>query len=258
MKNITFKIMVLTAAFSCGGSAMAANFDLGGMSAADIRGMRTETRSAPASRAFGDETIGVDAAVCIPFKVLKKTIGLVAETNKQLSIIDASAPVFSRSGEFIKLTNIRVDLTGIIVDPTVTLKPYFEAQDNLAIKIQRIQVHVSMSPTPGRNSAQTPIAAPVAGTESDFNKEEMMASIVKVITDSVSDSLTKALVANASPLKASDIVIFRYDKAAWILHARISTSAIKRYLPDGFMGNLHMTGLSFNDSSISVKFQTAQ
>ena len=258
MNNLTFKTIILTAALACGGNALAGNFELGGLSASDIRGIQGEFKSAPAARTFGDETIGVDAAVRIPFKVLKKIMGMVAEADKQLTIIDASAPILSRSGDALKLTNIRVNLNGIIVDPTVTLKPYFEGQDRLAIKIQRVQVHVSMAPTPGRTSAQTPIAAPVDGAESDFDKSEMMASIVQVITDGISSSLAEALVANASPLKASEIINFKYDKKAWILHTRISTSTIKRYLPDGFMGDLHMTGLALSENSISIKFQTAE
>ena len=258
MKNITFKIMALAAAFSCGGSAMAANFQLNGMSAGDIPALRDEITAAPVSSAFSDDTIGVDASIRIPFKVVKKGMVLAMASNKQLSIIDAEAPILVRSGEFLKIMNIRVDVNGILVEPVLTLKPYFEGKDKLAVKIQRIQLHVSMVPTPGRGSAQAPIPAAADGPDSDFNKEEMMASVVKAMTDGISGALNAALVANASPLRAADLVNFKYDKTAWILHAKVSTSAIKRYLPDGFMGDLHMTGLSFNDNSISIKFQTAQ
>ena len=83
-----------------------------------------------------------------------------------------------------------------------------------------------------------------------------MADVMKAMTDGITGAINDELAANGSPLRAADIVNFKYDKAAWILHTRISTSAIKRYLPGGYMGDLHLTALAFNDSAISLKFKT--
>jgi hypothetical protein len=248
--------MALSAVLGFGGSALASEFDLSGLNADSVRG--SGIKAAPVSSPDTDDTIGIDAAIRIPYKTIKKGMIMMTEANKQISLVDGAEPILVRSGEFMKIQNIRVNLNGIIAEPIITLKPYLEGRDKLAIKIQKIQLHVSMSPTPGRSSAQAPIAAPVQGTEADFDKEQMMADVMKAMTDGITGALNESLIANASPLRAADIVNFKYDKAAWILHTRISTSAIKRYLPGGYMGDLHLTGLVFNDSAISLKFQTAK
>lgn len=254
MKKITFKIMAVAAALGCGGTALASEFDLAGLNADGVRGIGM--KAAPVSSADTDDTIGVDATIRVPYKTIKKGMLLMTEANKQISIIDGAAPIMVRSGEFMKILNIRVNLNGILAEPIITLKPYLEGRDKLAIKVQRIQLHVSMQPSPVKSSAQAPIPAPVQGAEADFNKEQMMADVMKAMTDGITGALNDSLAANASPLRAADIVNFKYDKAAWILHTRISTSAIKRYLPGGYMGDLHLTGLVFNDSAIALKFQT--
>lgn len=257
MKNITFKILALAAALGCGGGAMAAEFDLAGLDADGVRGI-PGVKAAPVNVADEDDTIGIDAAIRVPYKTIKKGMVLMAAANKQISIIDGSAPIMVRSGEFMKILNIRVNLGGIIAEPVITLKPYLEGRDKIAIKIQKIQLHVSMQPTPGRSSAQATVAAPVQGTEADFNKEQMMADVMKAMTDGITGALNSSLAAGGSQLRAADIVNFKYDKETWILHTRISTSAIKRYLPGGYLGDLHLTGLAFNDSAISIKFQTVK
>ncbi len=254
MKKITFKVMALVAALGCGGSALASEFDLQGLDSDGIRGIGMKV--APVTAPDTDDTIGIDAAIRIPYKTIKKGMIMMTMANRQISIIDGAEPIMLRSGEFMKILNIRVNLNGILVEPVITLKPYLEGRDKLAIKIQRIQLHVSMSPTPGRSSAQAPIPAPVQGAESDFNKEQMMADVMKAMTDGITGAINDELAANGSPLRAADIVNFKYDKAAWVLHTRISTSAIKRYLPGGYMGDLHLTALAFNDSAISLKFKT--
>lgn len=256
MKKITFKIMAFAAVLGLGGSALASEFDLSGLNADGVRG--SGFKAAPVSAPDADDTIGIDAAIRIPYKTIKKGMVMMTMANKQISIIDAADPIMARSGEFMKILNIRVNLNGIIVDPIITLKPYLEGRDKIAIKIQKIQLHVSMQPTPVRSSAQAPVPAPVRGTEEDFNKEQMMADVMKAMTDGITGAINDELIANASPLRAADIINFKYDKAAWILHTRISTSAIKRYLPGGYMGDLHLTGLAFNDSAISLKFQTVK
>lgn len=256
MKNMIFKVMALAAVLGIGGNAAASDFDLSGLDADGVRG--SGFKAAPVSSPDADDTIGIDASIRIPYKTIKKGMVMMTMANRQISIIDGAEPIMVRSGEFMKILNLRVNLNGILVEPVITLKPYLEGRDKLAIKVQKIQLHVSMQPTPGRSSAQAPIPAPVQGAESDFNKEQMMADVMKAMTDGITGALNDELTANGSPLRASDIVIFKYDKAAWVLHAKVSTSAIKRYVPGGYMGDLHLTGLAFNDSAISIKFQTAK
>ncbi len=248
--------ILLTAAFASGRQASASEFNLESLSAADLRG--TEFKAARVAKprppkAEEDDMIGLDLSIRVPFKALKKVMVMVAASNKSLSIVDPSKPVIERSGELLKVVNIRVNVNGIVAEPVVTLKPYFEGRDKLAIRVQRVQMHAAMAPTPGLTG--TPVAIPAIGdSEAVFNKEDMVADIIGIITGGITDALNESLKENQSPLKAGDIVTFKYDKAAWTLHTVISAAALKRYMPEGLVGDVHMTGFSLADNALAIKF----
>ena len=251
--------VLLAVAFSLGRSASASDFNLSSLSAGDLRGM--EFKTAPVSRPLApktdpDEFVGIDLSVRVPFKVIKKAVVMMAASNKDLSIIDPAAPVLERSGESLKVVNIRLNLNGIIIEPVVTLKPYFEGKDKFAILVQRVQLHASMAPSLSRKSKSGPVAVSASAAEPEFNKEDMMADIINFLTGSLLNAFNASLIENQSPLKASDIVGFKYDKAAWTLHTVVSTAALKRYLPEGLAGDVHMTGFSLSDNAINIKFET--
>ncbi|MCX5784399.1 MAG: hypothetical protein NTX59_01790 [Elusimicrobia bacterium] len=260
-KTIAINILI-AAALSLARPASASDFDLSSLSAGGLRG--TEFKAAPvprprAPKADPDELVGIDLSIRVPFKAIKKAVVMMAASDKRLSIIDPAAPVLERSGESLKVVNIRLDLNGIIIEPVVTLKPYFEGKDKLAMLIQRVQMHASMSPSASRKSKSAAVSAPAAAnTEPEFNKEDMMADIMGVLTGGIMDAFNASLIENHSPLKASDIVVFKYDKAAWTLHAVVSTAALKRYLPEGVVGDVHLTGLSLSDNAIGIKFGTEE
>jgi len=256
-KVITMNLLAASVLF-LGGRASASDFNLSSISAADLRG--TEFKAAPVARpqapvSDSDDYIGLDLSIRVPFKALKKVMGMVAASDKDFSIIDPAAPVLERSGEFLKVENIRVNVNGIVVEPIVTLKPYFEGKDKIAIRVQRVQLHASMAPTPGHTG--TPVALPNTDPgQPEFNKEDMMSDIMGIITKGITDALDQSLIENQSPLRAKDMLVFKYDKMAWTLHTTVSAAALKRYLPAGLVGDVHMTGIGLSDSAFTVKFET--
>jgi len=244
MKKITLKIITLAAILSCGGKAIASGFDLQSLNVSDLRASQADFR-APAPQLEADELIGMDLNIRVPFKMIKNSVAQMAATEKRLAIIDQAAPVIFKSGEFLKISNIRVDANGIIVIPTLTLKPYLEGRDKLAIRIQKIQMHASMEPSVK--------AAPAA-----INQEEIMVQVMDVMIKGIYSALDAKLKAKNIPMKAQDVVKLNYDKTAWTLHAAISSKIIGQFIPAGLVGELHLTGFSFSDTGIALKIQTAE
>ncbi len=247
MKNI---LLTLIAASVLAGPAAASGFNLDSLSLDEVRasaaGFAVPELRAPAAPAEEDDAIGIDATVRIPFKALKKAVTQVAASEKRLTIVDPSAPVISKAGDFLKLSNIRLDINGIIAEPTLTLKPWFEGKDKLALRIQRIQLHASMMPDKSRAAAQP-----------QLSQEDLMEQAMAVMTKGIISALNARFAKQQIPLKAEDILIFKYDKAAWTLHTTISAKFVQSYLPHGLVGDIHLTGFSFDDSGIAVKFGTA-
>lgn len=245
MKKTTFKLIALAATLACGGNAPASGFDLASLNVADIKASQASVKVPAAPQPPADELIGMDVNIRLPFKLLNSNVAQLTVTEKRLTIINKAAPVIFKSGEFLKVSNIRVDANGIIVVPTLTLKPYLEGRDKLAIKIQRIQLHASMEPSV--KSAQAPVT-----------EEQVMEQVMDVMIKGIYSSLNEKLKAKKIDIKAEEVVALKYNKADWTLRAALSSKALSAFIPAGLVGELHLTGFSFSDAGLVLKVQTAE
>lgn len=243
MKNNTFKMMITAAALLLCGGAKASEFDLAGLDLADVRAIQADVK-APAPKPVADELIGVDMNIRVPYKTLKRATLMVAASEKRLTIINKDAPVVFKSGEFLKISNIHINANGIEVIPTLTLKPYLEAKDRLAVRVQRIQLHASMEPSV--KAAPMPV----------INQEEIMVQVMDVMIKGVYSALNDFLKKKQIPMKAEDVVKMQYNKADWTLRATVSSKIIGQFVPPGLLGELHLTGFAFNDSGLVLNIQT--
>ncbi len=232
--------------------AMASDFNLNALSAKSLQsddyGLSNDIIPMPALKnktAKADDMIGVQINLRIPFGAVKKAVKNMSETQNELSIIDGNLPVISKNGENLKINNIRVDIGGIIVEPELTFKPYLEAKNLLAVKIQRIKIHASMEPSKSLNNEQ-------------FTQEELMAKVMEAAIKGIMDALNKKFAAGNTNLKAEDMLKFQYDKDAWILRAKIDPAFIKQYVPAGLIGDVALTGFTFNDSAILLGIGTGK
>ena len=257
-KTITMNILI-AAVLSLGGPASASEFNLSSVSADNLRGIEFKAMPVPLPRvpkAALDELMEMNLSIRIPFKAINKAMLL----EDQLSIINLAAPVLQRYGDLLQVFNIRLKINGITMEPVITLKPYFEAKNKIAIRIQRVQLHAAGAPTPG--SSGIPVAVPAPDTGSDFNTEEMVAGVVGLLTGSITDALNEKLIASQSPLRAADIIVFEYNKTDWTLHVGVSASAIKHYVSKTLFDSkklfkdIYMTGFSFTDSAIVIELAT--
>lgn len=226
------------------GCAAASDFGLQGFSPDDIRVSQSEVRAPAAQVETGGDMVGLDMNVRVPFKLLKKAAVQVAAPGSGITLLDPSAPVVYKSGEFVKISNLRVNSGGIIVEPTITLKPYLEARDRVAVKVQRVQVHASM--TPSRSGRAVP----------ELSQEDLMAQVMDTMVKSVYSALDAKLKEKKLPLRAQDVVTMRYDKAAWILHVAVSSKVMYQFVPADMVGAMHLTGFSFSDTGVAMKIQT--
>lgn len=239
MKKTLFNLIALALL-----AAPAAAFDLDGVSAADIRASQADFRGPVPAAPAAEETIGMDLNVRIPFATVKKGVEMVAKSEKRLTIVDPAAPVMFKSGEFVRVSNLKIDQGGIIVIPTLTLKPYFVGTDKVAIRVQRVALHASMEPSVK--------AAAAPQISEDQIMEQVMDVIIKGTYSAVNDFLKKKQI----PMKAEEVVKLRYDKAAWTLHAQVSSKIMGQFIPAGLVGDLHLTGFGFNDKGFVITVQT--
>ncbi|MFA6434066.1 MAG: hypothetical protein WCW52_05165 [Elusimicrobiales bacterium] len=240
-----------------------AEFNLGSVSAGDVRAGGLQTVNMPRPKrpkAVSEEFLGMEVGITIPFKAIKKTLAGMAESKQWFSIIDPAAPILEGSGDVLRIVNIRIDHNGIILEPVLTLKPYFEGNDRFAIKIQRIELHASGSPTAGLTGIPKEVPVPDIGPS--FNMKETVGDIINLMTDGITDSLNSSLVETNTPLRACDIIDFSYDKEDMTMHTHISAASIKLYLAKKLFdsrklfGDIHMVGSSFNEKAITLKFAT--
>jgi hypothetical protein len=194
-----------------------------------------------------DDMIGLNLSIRIPYPAIKKAFLKATEAeiqNTKITIMDKKAPVIFKSGESLKINNIRVDIGGIIAEPELTFKPYGISRDVLGIKIERAKLHVSMMP----DKSMAP----------QLTQEEIMEKIINILMKTLMDELAKQLSTGNLPVKAEDIVTLSYDKAQWLLRGELHTEFVRNFLPPTLVGDVHFTGFSINDSAIMVNVGTGK
>ncbi|OGS13022.1 MAG: hypothetical protein A2234_06340 [Elusimicrobia bacterium RIFOXYA2_FULL_58_8] len=250
MKNIPknaapLKILACAVLFLPCTWAGAAGFPFEAVKSGDINpAARMYTVSFPKDAADEDDArIELDLAIKMPFKAVKNAALKMAAAEKRFAITlpDPSAQVMSRAGDFLKIDNISVNVGGIVVNPTLTIKPYLEGVDRFAIRIERVKLHASMEPD--QKSA------------GDLNQEDMVAEIMSVMTAGIMKAIDEKLVNGKIPLKAAEVLTLTYDKAAWTLRGKISTAFLKNFVTPG-MRQVHLTRFSFSDTALSLRLQT--
>ncbi len=236
--------------------AAAADFNLNALSAKSLQedayGLADDMPMPSFNKAAKpDDLIGLDLSIRIPYGAIKKAFLQVSENPQiqekaKLSVMDKNAPLIFKSGESLKINNIRVDIGGIIAEPELIFKPYGISRDVLGIQIQRAKLHISMMPD--KSMAAQP----------QLTQEDIMEKIMDVLMKTLMDELAKRLSTTSLPLKAEDIVTLQYDKAEWLLRGELHTEFVRNFLPSTLVGDVHFTGFSINEAAILVNVGTGK
>ena len=227
----------------------ASAFDLDSIQVPDIEGIESvSTMRAPVPvarpvRIPAEELIGLTAEATIPFAAVKRGLEQVAASDPRVTITDPLLPVAIKVGEFMRLQNIHIDIGGIKVDPVITLKPYLEARNKIAIRVQRIQLHVEMQPDRMKAASQ-------------MSQEDIMAKVMEVAITGIMKALNGRFAAGQIPAKAEDLVTLRYDKAAWTLKADVKTTFVQKYLPPALFARPDITAFGLYEKGLTLKVST--
>ncbi len=231
-------------------AAPAAAFDLDSIQVPDIEGLESvSTLRAPLPKSRPvqipvDELIGLSAEATVPFAAVKRGFEQVAASDPRVRLVDPLLPVAIKAGEFMRLQNVHIDIGGINVDPVITLKPYLESRNRIAIRVQRVQLHVEMQPD--RMKAAAP----------RMSQEDIMEKVMDVAIKAIMKALDDRFAARQMPMKASDMLTLRYDKAAWTLKADVKTAFVRRYLPANLFARPDITGFGLYEKGLTLKVST--
>ncbi|MCX5784398.1 MAG: hypothetical protein NTX59_01785 [Elusimicrobia bacterium] len=241
------KTILSAAMFLCMASGgFAGGFNLNSVSISDLKGSDNGTiaavpvpaESLAAMTKAPNLAPALDMSIKLPFSELnKRMVGLCDD----MQVLDQAKPVLFRQGDHIVFTNVTVDYHGVDIEPTVLIKPSFDGNNRLAIRLTKVDADIAFGPNTGKGM-------------NNINKDDLMASIAGSLTASMLESMDESFAANKVPLKAKNMLSFTYDKASWTLRAAVTPDFVAPLLP-GLISNVSLTAFSFDDKGfiLSVK-----
>jgi len=243
-------LAVITAA-NLSAAVFAGDFNLDSVSAADLKGSQ-ELQAVPVP--VQPELLGMDKSPNLPSPLLDMTIKLpfsslssrLAELpGIKMRPITAGAPVLFRKGDQIVFGNVTVDYNGIEAEPTIIIKPFFEGENRLAIKVVKVEADIAFGPKAFNPSSQ-------------LDKDGLMELVMTNLSTGILESMDAAFSKNKVQLRAKDVLTFKYDRLSWTLRTTVNPKFIAPLLP-GFISNVSLRNFTFDDQgfALSVKSGSA-
>ena len=174
----------------------------------------------------------LDMTIKLPFKALSERIEKMPLA--QITPLEAGAPILFKKGENIALSNINVRYNNIDVEPTILVKPFFEGNNKLALKVVKIDVDVAFGPK-------------AVATAPALDKDGLMELVMTRLSAGMVENIDKAFAQNKVPLRAADVLSFTYDRKAWVLRADVTPKFVAPLLP-GLIPDINLTGFNFDDN----------
>ena len=237
-------ILAVTAVLLLPIGVFAGAFDLNSMNLSSLKISRPEATSANLPVPL--EPAGFDRSPNIPAPALDMTIKLpfnslgqrlFGMTDIKITPIVASSPVLYRQGGNIAFGNVTVDYNGIIVEPTVLLKPYFEGSNRLAIKVVSVEADM------------------VFGPKEMIDKDGLVEMLMTKMTTSLLEAMDSAFAANKVSLRAGDVLRFAYDRKSWTLRAAVTPTFVAPLLP-GLISNVNLTAFTFDGLGFALSVRS--
>jgi len=241
MKKI---ILAVIAAAGLNTAVLAGDFSLNSISASDLKGSQENLQAVPVPAQ--PELLGLekspnlpspalDMSIKLPFKSLSARLSELPGIKMQP--INPGAPILFRQGDHITFSNVAVDYNGIEVEPTLLIKPTFEGNNKLAIKVMKVEADVAFGPKV-INAQQ-------------LDKDGLMEMVMTNLTTGMIESMDAAFLKNKVPLKAKDVLVFAYDRKSWTLRASVNPTFVAPLLP-GLISNVSLTNFTFDDAGFAL------
>ena len=241
-------ILAVMAAANLAAAGFAGEFDLGSVSVSDLKAQSLQAVPAPAQ----PELLGLnkspnlpssylDLTVKLPFKTLSSRLGELPGIKMQP--IDPGAPILFKQGDHIAFSNVSVNYNGIEVEPTVLIRPAFEGQNRLSIKVMKVEADIAFGPK----------AMP-----QQIDKDGLMELVMTNLTTSMLRSMDEAFAKNKVPMRAADVLAFSYDRKSWTLRSTVNPGFIAPLLPN-LISNVSLSNFTFDENgfALSVKSGSA-
>lgn len=251
MKGTNMKKLILSLIAAAGltASAFAEDFNLNSLNVADMKASEQAVdMDVPAPEELASVTKSpnmpapaLDMTIKLPFKALSQRVAELPQARIQP--IDPSAPILFRQGDHIAFSNVTVDYNGIEAEPTILIKPFFEGNNKLAIKVMKVEADIAFGPK---------------SVGPQLDKNGLMEMVMNSLTAGMLGAMDKAFAANKVQLRARDVLVFSYDRKSWTLHAAVTPGFVAPLLP-GLISNVTLSNFSFDDSgfALSVKSGSA-
>ncbi len=248
---MTKLILALMTAANLAAAGFAGDFSLNSISAAELRASQEDTRAVPVPA--GPELLGMDKSPNLPNPFLDLTVKLpfssLSTRLKELpgikmQPINPGAPILFKQSDHIAFSNVAVDYNGIEVEPTILIKPAFEGENKLSVKVVKVEADIAFGP----NKA----------LPAQLDKDGLMEMVMTNLTTSMLTSMDEAFAKNKVPMKAKDVLTFAYDRKSWTLRAAVNPNFIAPLLP-GFISNVTLRNFTFDENgfALSVKSGSA-
>ena len=240
-------ILAIMAAAGFSAAAHAGDFNLNNLSVSDLRASQESLQAMPVPD--NPELLGMDKSPNLPSPVLDLTLKLpfssLSSRLKELPgikmrPINPGAPILFKQGENIAFSNVAVDYNGIEVEPTLILRPAFEGENRLSIKVVKVEADIAFGP----NKA----------LPQQLDKDGLMEMVMTNLTTGMLESMDAAFAKNKVALKAKDVLTFAYDRRSWTLRANVNPNFIAPLMP-GLITNVSLRNFTFDAEgfALSVK-----
>ncbi|MDD2805869.1 MAG: hypothetical protein PHV33_09960 [Elusimicrobiales bacterium] len=244
MKKLILAV-IAAANFTAAGNA--GEFGLETMSVSELKASQQTLQAVPVP--VQPELLGMDRSPNQPSPVLDLTIKLpflsLSSRLKELpgikmQPINPGAPILFKQGENIAFSNVAVDYNGIEVEPTLLIKPVFEGENKLSIKVVKVEADIAFGP----NKA----------LPQQLDKDGLMEMVMTNLTTGMLQSMDEAFAKNKVPLRAKDVLTFSYDRRSWTLRANVNPNFIAPLMPN-LISNVSLRNFTFDAEgfALSVK-----
>ncbi len=225
-------------------AVFAGDFNLDSTGFSDLKASRENSQAVPvpeqpellgAEKSPNMPSPALDMTIKLPFKSL--TSRLSELPGVKMEVLDPGEPILFRQGDHIAFSNVLVNYNGIEIEPIILIKPFFEGNNKLALKVMKIDADIAFGPKA------------VFGPQLD--KDGLMEMVMTNLTTGMLESMDAAFLKNKVPLRAKDVLIFTYDRKSWTLRAVVNPNFVAPLLP-GLISNVSLTNFSFDDAGFAL------
>ena len=244
-------ILAVIAAANLSAAGFAGEFGLETINVSNLKASQDSLQAVPVP--VQPELLGMDKSPNLPSPLLDMTIKLPFKSLSsriselpgiKMKAINPGAPILFKQGDHIAFSNVAVDYNGIEIEPTILIRPAFEGQNKLSIKVMKVEADIAFGP----NKA----------LPTQLDKDGLMEMVITNLTTGMLESMDEAFAKNKVALRAKDVLTFTYDRKSWTLRSTVNPNFIAPLLP-GLISNVSLSNFSFDEAgfALSVKSGSA-